>query len=325
MRLDQQPGAQVRDAVFVNNEGGSMRVLLAAARARGARCLEHLVDERFDIAGVLVPRSDVRLCPSQSTWATARRLRTRATAVEDINSLETMAYIKSLGVDVLVLCSFSQILNRDLFELPSRATINLHPGKLPEYRGGNPLNWAIIRGEKHAWLTIHHVVEEIDAGAILAEQVLSIEPQDSINVVRQKALRLFPPLLAKVLYTLRAGPLDGKLVDLSQGTYYPPLAANDARINWQSMSAEQITNLVRAFDTPYSGAFAFYEGKRVRIWRSSRLPDRVVHFPGRVCMRRDGGRVVAASDKALLVEEVQLDGNPRQPASRILKKGDYLT
>ncbi len=44
--------------------------------------------------------------------------------------------------------------------------LNLHFGPLPEYRGCFPTKWAIINDE-HAGVTLHHMVEEIDAGPIL--------------------------------------------------------------------------------------------------------------------------------------------------------------
>ena len=45
-----------------------------------------------------------------------------------------------------MLSGFRQILNKELLDIPLIGTINLHAGKLPEYRGGSPLNWQIING-----------------------------------------------------------------------------------------------------------------------------------------------------------------------------------
>ncbi len=49
--------------------------------------------------------------------------------------------------DLFVLCGYNKILKTPVIEIPPMGTINLHGGKLPEYRGAAPINWQIINGE----------------------------------------------------------------------------------------------------------------------------------------------------------------------------------
>ena len=49
---------------------------------------------------------------------------------------------------------FSYILKKKLFNIPKLEPLNLHAGPLPHYKGGSPLNWQIINGERKIGLSI---------------------------------------------------------------------------------------------------------------------------------------------------------------------------
>ena len=72
----------------------------------------------------------------------------------------------------------------------------MHGGKIPEYRGANVLQWAIINGESELGVTWHMMIDELDAGKILAEDVVPIPLEASAWEIRQnlifKAIDLFP-------------------------------------------------------------------------------------------------------------------------------------
>ena len=58
------------------------------------------------------------------------------------------------GTELNLLCGFPYILKRNLISLPRFGTLNLHGGKLPEFRGGSPINWQIIKGKKKIGLSL---------------------------------------------------------------------------------------------------------------------------------------------------------------------------
>lgn len=98
---------------------------------------------------------------------------------EDINSKETLATFKELKPDIVVSLYFDQILKAEAIQVASIATINMHPGILPGYRGVWPGFWKLYKGEKQAGITIHYINEKIDAGEILAEYTYPIEQEDT--------------------------------------------------------------------------------------------------------------------------------------------------
>lgn len=83
--------------------------------------------------------------------------------------------IGSLRPDILVIAG-TYILKASVFGLSRIISINLHTGKAPEYRGAAPAFWELYNGETEVGITVHRVVESVDAGAILAQELFSLNP-----------------------------------------------------------------------------------------------------------------------------------------------------
>ena len=69
--------------------------------------------------------------------------------------------IKNKNYDILISAGFPLIFTEKLIHSSKFGTINLHAGKLPNYRGGSPLNWQIINGEKKLALVLLKCVKKL--------------------------------------------------------------------------------------------------------------------------------------------------------------------
>lgn len=83
--------------------------------------------------------------------------------------------------------------------------INIHPGLLPEYRGLNPVNWALKNNEKFHGVTIHEITEKIDSGAVISQVKFRIFPdKEEVEDVYKKSLdfawTLFLQTIEKIDY-----------------------------------------------------------------------------------------------------------------------------
>jgi len=125
----------------------------------------------------------------------------------DVNDEKTITAIKRLKPDILLSNNFSQILKKEIIEIPSIATINLHPGKLPFYRGLLPHFWAMVHGEQKGGVTLHYVDEGIDTGAVIDEKEFPIEKHDSFYSVWKKTAHHFYDLLERYFSKLRHGQI----------------------------------------------------------------------------------------------------------------------
>ncbi|MFC1437564.1 formyltransferase family protein [Streptacidiphilus sp. N1-10] len=90
--------------------------------------------------------------------------------------------------DLVVSVLYDRIIGPELINA-TRQIVNCHPGPLPDYRGANPVNWALLNGEHRHGITIHAIDTGIDSGPILGEAHFSIWPEvDEVRDVWNRAM-----------------------------------------------------------------------------------------------------------------------------------------
>jgi len=83
----------------------------------------------------------------------------------DSNLIEFLEKIKPTWI----ISSTSTLLTSSFINSSKHGVLNLHEAPLPEYKGSASYFWFILNNEKHAHVTAHYVVEELDAGDIMFE------------------------------------------------------------------------------------------------------------------------------------------------------------
>tara|TARA_B100000989_G_scaffold235041_1_gene181845 strand:+ start:85 stop:969 length:885 start_codon:yes stop_codon:yes gene_type:complete len=195
-------------------------------------------------------------------------------------------FIKNNNVDFSLICGFPYIFKSDTINKPKYCTLNLHAGKLPKYRGGSPLNWQIINGEKKIGLSIIKINRKIDQGPIVADTSFILKKKYDIAKVHSISNNLFPKLLYKSIRLILKNPKKNFYKQIKKNSkYYKQRTDQDGRINWRDSSIENIFNLVRAITEPYPCAFTFdSKRKKVRILKSKvyKIKRNKFYTPGKV-------------------------------------------
>ena len=88
--------------------------------------------------------------------------------------------------DLIVTCAYGQIVPTSILEHPKYGCVNLHGSLLPKYRGGAPIQRAIMNGDKQSGMTLMKMVQKMDAGPVMAESVIDIEPADNSTTLFEK-------------------------------------------------------------------------------------------------------------------------------------------
>jgi methionyl-tRNA formyltransferase len=197
---------------------------------------------------------------------------------ERVNRPESLTAIGELAPDALVIAAYGQILRQPLLDLPRRGALNVHASLLPKYRGASPVAAAILAGDSETGVTILDVVLALDAGPMLAQRALPIEPHDTTGTLSDKLARLGADLLIDVLPAWERGDVAAQPQDDSQATYARTLRKEDAVIDW-SLPAEEIWRRVRAYN-PWPVATTTFQGEPVRIWEARPLDDEPGAPPG---------------------------------------------
>ena len=98
-----------------------------------------------------------------------------------LNYLEQYADITS-GADVLLSIQHDKIIKPDELQR-YRLALNIHNAKLPEYCGFNTIQWALANGETFYYSTMHHMIEQVDAGPIAYEEKIPIRVFDTVESI----------------------------------------------------------------------------------------------------------------------------------------------
>ncbi|QQG42349.1 MAG: methionyl-tRNA formyltransferase [Candidatus Giovannonibacteria bacterium] len=163
--------------------------------------------------------------------------------------------------DLGVIAYYGKIIPKAVLELPKYGFLNAHPSLLPRWRGASPVQSAILAGDKITGVTIHIATEKPDAGPILAQKKIPIEPKDTCLNLTGKLAREGAALLIPTIEKQLAGEIAPKKQDDSKATYTKLLKKKDGEIDW-SKPADYIEKMVRAY-SPWPGAYTRMKNGRI--------------------------------------------------------------
>jgi hypothetical protein len=118
--------------------------------------------------------------------------------VYDVNQTSFVRSLSKLEPDIIISCQ-DQIFYEELLSVPKIACINCHPGKLPDYRGGWPIFWAMMHDEKTIGVTVHTMTRKIDMGAIICQKEFVTSKDRSFFDNSALAHELFPDVILESL------------------------------------------------------------------------------------------------------------------------------
>lgn len=161
---------------------------------------------------------------------------------------------------------YSLLIHESVLALVEHRALNIHWSLLPKNRGPNPVQWTLIRGEFETGITLHQITQEFDEGPVLHQVREQIEHQDTWVSLFAKLEKLSSAIIAseKVEMALTK-VLEGSQQNLTEVTKNYRLNENYPRIQFESMSDEQIYNLIRAQVSPLKGAFIEIKSERIHI------------------------------------------------------------
>lgn len=172
--------------------------------------------------------------------------------------------------DLIVTCAYGQIVPTSILEHPKYGCINLHGSLLPKYRGGAPIQRAIMNGETKSGMTLMKMVQKMDAGPVMAESVIDIDPADNSTTLFEKMGDHAATLLKEHLETI----LNGQAVFIEQNeteaTFAPIIKREEEHIDL-NQSDSQIINHIRGLSLD-PGAYVLAKNKKLKIFEYEYIP-----------------------------------------------------
>lgn len=181
---------------------------------------------------------------------------------------ELTEIISQLQPDLLILASYGKILPETALTAPPFGAVNVHPSLLPKYRGATPIQTAIRNGDSTTGVTIMKMARTVDAGEIISQKEVAIEPVDTALTLRANLADVGAKLLLKELpgYLCARTKLQNQNED--EVVLTKKLSREDGLIDWQK-PVEILEREIRAF-VPWPGSYTYLGDERLII-RSARL------------------------------------------------------
>lgn len=195
---------------------------------------------------------------------------------------EAMAQIHSYGCAFAIVVAYGKIFPQALISAFPMGVLNIHYSLLPKYRGASPVESALLNGDTVTGVSIQKMAAELDAGDILAQKGVPIEPTETTRELRPRLITIGAKLLADVLPSFISGaatfiPQDhrnatvtGK-INKSEGLID---LADDALKNW---------NKYRAYaESPGTYFFTERNGKKMRVKIADAKYENDAFIPARI-------------------------------------------
>ena len=294
------------------------KILFMGTPDFSATVLKGLIsDERYEILAVVTQpdravgrKKEIRMTPVKEV---ALEAGLPVYQPEKLSGSQELEDLLALGADGIVTAAFGQFLPSRLLEAMKFA-VNVHASLLPKYRGGAPIHYAIMNGDKEAGVTIMEMVKEMDAGDMISSRAIPILEEDNVGTMFEKLALVGRDLLLETLPPYLAGELKPQAQDPKQVTFSPNIKPEEERLDWTRTNRE-LFNQVRGM-YPWPVAHTLWKGERFKVYQAK--PSEGQGKPGEILALHKNEIVVATGEGALALTLVQPAGKPKMAV------GDFL-
>ena len=256
----------------MNTPKAPIRALVFAYHNVGVGCIKALLDAGIQIELVVTHADD----PHENIWFASVAALCQERGIpyvqpEASNLLELLPQFQKIAPDYIFSFYYRYLISTAILDTARIAALNMHGSLLPKYRGRAPVNWAILHGETETGASLHIMEAKPDAGDIVGQEAVPIDPDEDATAVFTKVSNAAVHVMQTALPALLEGRVPRTPNVLANGSYFSGRKPEDGRIQW-SQNALQVHNLIRAVAPPYPGAFADWQGARMVIAKSKLNP-----------------------------------------------------
>lgn len=142
---------------------------------------------------------------------------------------------ENLESKIAVLAAFGAILPKEIIELFPHGILNIHPSKLPEFRGASPIQAAIATGKSETGITIMKMDEKLDHGPIITQSTEDILPNDTNESLTQRLFEKSAEMLVEMLPAYISGKIKLKPQDDDKATFTTLIKKEHGFVPWEEI------------------------------------------------------------------------------------------
>ena len=238
---------------------------------------------------------------------------------EKVKDAESIALLKSLEPDVIVVTAYGQILSQEVLDIPKYGCINVHASLLPKYRGAAPIQFSLLHGEQKTGITTMMMDVGLDTGDMLVKEEVQLTEDDTVSTLSKKLMKAGQVALHKTLEQLEqyGRNIPREKQNDEDSCYASMLTREMGYIDW-SKSAREIKNQIRAVEG-WPSAVTFYRGEKVKLFQVEITGEESKGIaPGTISEVTKKHLKVATGDVFVKIFEVQFPNKKRMEVSAYL-------
>jgi phosphoribosylglycinamide formyltransferase-1 len=167
--------------------------------------LQALIDARLPIVAVASNRPDAHALPRART----ARIPTATFSLDchpsrEERDLVMATWLEKHSVELVVLAGYMHVLTPPFLDrFPSRI-VNVHPSLLPRFPGARAIDDALAAGVDTTGVTVHFVDEGVDSGQVIRQEIVAVEPSDTlVERIHEVEHRLLPQVVSELIACAR--------------------------------------------------------------------------------------------------------------------------
>lgn len=300
-----------RMKVVILGKDGMLLNLIRGAMLAGVEISGVLRYERTTMPGWKLLFSD--FFKSSPALTVIKKHKIKDLPFKSANSKEFKDFLLKKNIDVVLVGTWRERLEKEIIDLPVIGTINVHPSLLPKYRGPNPYLQTILHGEKYSGVTFHLMNEKFDAGSILAQRKIEILDGDTGKELKNKTIFQARLICADLLEKLQDGFVIPVEQDEKEATYYGNVKPEEMTLDFENETSSQLLHRIRAFH-PWLPTYFQYENV---FFKYNPYEAEILDMQG------ETGKILAKTDNSLTV--ATKDGKALKLGGVRLYRFEFLT
>ena len=236
-----------------------------------------------------------------------------------VNSEEFKREILRLNPDIIFVCSWSEKIEKEIFQLPKIGMINVHPSLLPKYRGPNPYAQVLFNNEKVTGVTFHLMSEKFDAGPILMQKEIKILDSDDGMSLRNKAAGLATIMCSEFLEKTKDSIITPIIQNEKEATYQGAITLRDTILDFNQPSNLIIKRIKGLY--PWATAYLDCNGTFLKV-KDYKVSENTFNAEPRTVVSKSGRNISVATvdNKILTFINTKLVKTLLSPSTRLFIK-----
>ena len=209
--------------------------------------LQSILDSKFNVTSVVSQKTTYRRRNKKKDTAItsfANDNKLRVFTPECLSDQNFLKDIENQNPDFFILFSYGKILKNELLKIPKYASINIHCSLLPHWRGGAPIQRALLNGDETTGVTFFAINDSLDRGKIIKSFEYRIKSSDNAITLQDKLSSIAAENIEEIISSYSEFNLFTQ--NEERATYAKKIQKEEAVINWES-SSQTIIRQVKAF------------------------------------------------------------------------------